>query len=515
MEESREPGSADTELAERGRQLELLVASVSDYAIFVLDTEGVIRSWNLGAERTKGYTADEIIGQHFSVFYTDEDRARDHPANELEIARREGRYEEEGWRVRKDGSLFWANVLITALRDADGELTGFGKVTRDLTSRRLAEEQLRATASELRGANEQLEQFRRMVAGVRDYAIFMLDPGGHVATWNAGAEHIKGYTTEEIIGRHFSVFYTEEDRDRHHPATELEIAAREGRYEEEGWRVRKDGTMFWANVLITAVRNEHGTLVGFSKVTRDLTQRRAAEQELAATQELLRRSNEELDRFASVAAHDLREPLRTVAGFAGLLMSRYGDKLPEGAAPFLDEIAASVDRMQELIDSLLAYARAGELPPPHEPVPIADAADHVLADLQAAVAERHAQVEVRLAADATVAAHQGDVEMLLRNLLSNALKFCDVDMPRVTLAGDRVEGAWRIVVADNGIGVAPEDRDRIFTPFQRLHARAEYPGTGLGLAICKRVVERHGGAIGVDSTPGQGSRFWVTLPAAD
>jgi signal transduction histidine kinase len=279
--------------------------------------------------------------------------------------------------------------------------------------------------------------------------------------------------------------------------------------------VRNDGTTFWASVVITAIRNEHGTLVGFSKVTRDLTQQRLAAQELAATQDQLRRSNEELDRFASVAAHDLREPLRTVAGFAGLLASRYGDRLPEGAAPLLTEIDNSVDRMQELIDSLLTYARAGELAPGHEPVPIAGAADHVLADLQAAVAERRAEIDVQLAADATVTAHQGDLEMVLRNLLSNALKFSDAEQPRVTLAGDRVEDGWRIVVADNGIGVAPEDRERIFSPFQRLHARAEYPGTGLGLAICKRVVERHGGAIGVDSTPGQGSRFWVTLPAAD
>jgi PAS domain S-box-containing protein len=515
MDGSGETGSAGTEQAERGRQLELLVESVSDYAIFVLDPDGVIQTWNRGAERTKGYTPEDIIGQHFSIFYTDEDRERDHPAAELEIAAREGRYEEEGWRIRKDGSRFWANVVITALRDPEGRLTGFGKVTRDLTSRRLAEEQLRATATGLRTANDELEQFRRMVAGVRDYAIFMLDPGGHVATWNAGAEHINGYTTEEIIGRHFSTFYTDEDRERNHPATELEIAAREGRYEEEGWRIRKDGTAFWANVVITALRNEHGTLVGFSKVTRDLTQRREAEQQLAATQEQLRRSNEELDRFASVAAHDLREPLRTVAGFAGLLASRFGDRLPEGAAPFLDEIGASVERMQELIDSLLAYARAGEVAPGHDPVPIAGAAGHVLADLKAAVAERRAEVEVLLAEDATVTAHQGDVEMVLRNLLSNALKFSDAEQPRVTLAGDRVQDAWRIVVTDNGIGVAPEDVERIFSPFQRLHARAEYPGTGLGLAICKRVVERHGGAIGVDSTPGQGSRFWVTLPAAD
>src|SRR3954468_23563014 len=219
-------------------QLRLLVDAVSEYAIFLLDRGGHIQTWNTGARRLKGYTPEEIIGRHFSIFYTQEDIARDHPANELEIAAREGRYEEEGWRLRKDGSRFWANVIITALRDEAGALVGYGKVTRDLTARREAE--------------QQLEQFRFIVAGVRDYAIFSLDPTGHILTWNAGAELIKGYRPDEVIGRHFSLFYTEEDRARDHPAEELEIAAREGRFEEEGWRVRKDGSRFWANVVMTA-----------------------------------------------------------------------------------------------------------------------------------------------------------------------------------------------------------------------------------------------------------------------
>jgi len=216
-----------------------------------------------------------------------------------------------------------------------------------------------------------------------------------------------------------------------------------------------------------------------------------------------------------VAAHDLREPLRTVSGFAGLLETRYREQLPDGAQPLLHEIGASVERMTQLIDDLLAFARAAEAPPPSRPVPVAAAADQVLADLRAAIQQRGAEVDVVVAREARVEAHPADVEMVLRNLLSNALKFSDAESPRVRVAGDRVEEAWRIEVADNGIGIAPEDRERIFTPFQRLHARAEYPGTGLGLAICRRIVERHGGAIGVDSTPGQGSRFWLTLPAAD
>ena len=242
--------------------------------MFVLDPDGIVQTWNPGAERMKGYLRDEIIGQHFSRFYTEEDLARDHPAEELRIAAATGRYEEEGWRLRKDGTRFWANVVITALHDEKGELIGFGKVSRDLTVRRLAEEQTRAKALELEQANRQLAEYRRLVTSVRDYAIFMLDPAGHILSWNPGARHLKGYDPEEIIGRHFSVFYTDEDRARDHPAYELEVAVREGRYEEEGWRVRKDGTRFWAQVTITAVRDDDGRLTGFAKVTRDLSERK-------------------------------------------------------------------------------------------------------------------------------------------------------------------------------------------------------------------------------------------------
>src|SRR3954453_6958629 len=251
-------------------QLALLLDAVAEYAIFLLDTEGRIRSWNTGAHRLKGYNAEEIIGEHFSRFYTPEDLARDHPAHELEIARSEGRYEEEGWRVRKDGSRFWASVLITALFVGD-ELLGYAKVTRDLTARRLAEEQLRVRAAELTVANAELEQFRLMVSGVADYAIFALDAGGHIRTWNDGATRINGYSEDEAVGRHFSIFYTPEDRASDHPAHELDIAAREGRFEEEGWRLRKDGSRFWASVVITALRDDYGVLVGYAKVPRDLT----------------------------------------------------------------------------------------------------------------------------------------------------------------------------------------------------------------------------------------------------
>jgi PAS domain S-box-containing protein len=499
----------------RAQQLALMVDSVTDYAVFLLTPDGQVASWNRGAERIKGYLPEEIIGRDFSVFHTADDRAREHPARELEIAARDGRYEEEGWRVRKDGSRFWANVVITAVRDGRGTLLGYGKLTRDLTARRLSEEQMQASAAELRADNLDLDQFRRLVASVRDYAIFMLDTGGHVATWNAGAENIKGYVEAEIIGRHFSVFYTADDRAREHPAHELEIAARDGRYEEEGWRVRKDGSPFWASVVITAVRDDHGILIGFAKVTRDLTARRAAEEALREAHARLRRSNEELDRFAVVAAHDLSEPLNTVGGFAALLRDVLPPDLPDRAAEYLDHITTSAARMQDLIAGLLDYARSGETARAAQAVDARTAALNVVDDLAAAIREHGADVVVRLEPATLVLADRSDLEMVLRNLVSNAIKFGDPETPRVEVTAEPVDdGAWRIVVSDDGIGIDTVDHARIFEAFERADPKPATAGTGLGLAICERIVRRSGGTIGVDSTPGRGSRFWFSLPRA-
>ncbi|WP_445150794.1 sensor histidine kinase [Baekduia sp. Peel2402] len=510
------PGSVDASgTARRAHELALLVDNIRDYAILLLDAEGTIVSWNPGAERLKGYAAGEIIGQDFSVFYTDEDRAQQQPAKALETARRDGSFEDEGWRVRRDGSRLWAHVLITTIYGEDGALVGFGKVTRDLTQSRLHEQRLRDNAAALAAANDELEQFRRLVLGVRDYAIFLLDPSGCITTWNAGAERTKGYSTAEAIGRHFSIFYTEPDRARDHPANELRIAAATGRYEEEGWRVRKDGSRFWANVVITALRDDDGTVIGYAKVTRDLSERRAADEALQQANERLARSNQELDRFAAVAAHDLQEPLRTISGFAGLLRDRHADALDPTALDYLGHIGGAVERMSHLVDDLLGYARAAE---PAEgsgaTTVLIGAVAAVLDELQATIEARGARVEVDVPADVRVHAERRDVEAALRNLLSNAVKFAAGNDPRVSVSAEPMGDAWRVTVLDNGIGIDPADRPRLFVPFARLSSASEYEGTGLGLAIAQRVVERNGGAIGVSSTVGEGSRFWFTLPAA-
>jgi PAS domain S-box-containing protein len=384
-----------------------------------------------------------------------------------------------------------------------------------VSARRVADERLRENAAQLAASNAELEQFRRLVLSVSDYAIFLLDPGGHVTTWNAGAWRAKGYTEQEIVGRHFSVFYTDADRARDHPADELRMAAETGRYEEEGWRIRKDGSRFWAHVVITTVRDDDGELLGYAKVTRDLTERRQAEQALREANKRLARSNLELDRFAAVAAHDLQEPLRTIAGFSGLLQRRDAGALDEAARDHIDHIAAAVGRMQSLVDDLLGYARAAE---PSglggDTVAVRDAIGLVLEELRATIEERGAAIAVEVADHVDVHAEARDVESVLRNLLSNAVKFADANAPSVTIRATLAASAVQIEVIDNGIGIDPADRPRLFLPFQRLHSAADYPGTGLGLAIAQRVVERNGGSIGVDSVVGRGSRFWFTLPAA-
>jgi PAS domain S-box-containing protein len=491
------------------RQLALLVGQATDYAIFVMDPNGVVQTWNAGAERVKGYRPEEIIGRNFSTFYTEEDKARDHPANELRIAAANGRYEEEGWRVRKDGSRFWANIVITALHDDDGELIGFGKVSRDLTVRRLAEEQTRAKALELEQANKQLAEYRRLVTSVRDYAIFMLDPAGHILSWNAGAQRLKGYEPEEIIGRHFSVFYSAEDRARNHPAFELDIAVRDGRYEEEGWRVRNDGTRFWAQVTITAIRDEQGKLAGFAKVTRDLTERKQSQDELERVVEELRVANEELDRFASVAAHDMTDPLRTISGFAEYLLET--DPPEDKREQYVRHIFDSSQRLSAMLHGLLAYARAGRPRDATAMVEVDMAVQQARDDLAAGIAERDARIEVDLPPDARVQVDRDDLRIILQNLISNAIKFADREDPVVTISAARIAGAWRVTVADNGGGIPPEHQERIFAAFERAPNRRAI-GYGLGLAICQRLVERHGGSIGLKSELGEGTRFWFSLP---
>jgi PAS domain S-box-containing protein len=502
---------AQLALAESQETLELFINSVTDYALFLLDPQGHVLSWNSGAQQIKGYQPGEILGRHFSLFYSPEEQAQGRPEHNLLHAQAEGRFEDEGWRVRKDGTRFWANVVITALRDKKGVLRGFGKVTRDLTERKRAEEALRASE----------ERFRLLVDSAQDYAIFMLDPTGHILTWNRGAQRIKGYEVSEILGQHFSRFYPPEDVAAGKPAWELQVASTKGRLEDEGWRVRKDGTRFWANVIITALRDEKGILRGFGKVTRDLTERKRAEealrqsnvtleQRVATRTAELQRSLEDLQQFAHIVAHDLQEPLRMVTSFVQLLAQRYQDRLDTNAGEYIGYAVEGTQRMYQLLQDLLAYARLEAGQDVRTPINLERVVADTLKILQPALTESGATVTHGPLP--TVVAESKQVGQVVQNLLSNALKFRGPEAPRIHLWAQQQGDKWVIAVQDNGIGIEPQHVERIFGMFQRLHSREAYPGTGMGLAICRKIVERHGGRIWVESTPSQGATFFFTLP---
>ena len=351
--------------------------------------------------------------------------------------------------------------------------------------------------------------FRLLVESVVDYAIFLLEPDGTIASWNAGAWRLKGYTEDEIVGRHFSIFFTPEDIARRHPEHELEVAGGPtGRCEDEGWRVRKDGSQFWANVVITALRGPDGELVGFAKVTRDLTERQRTEGQLRDVADELARSNVELQDFSSAVAHDLRAPVQVIGGFAELLQRRHGDALEGEAAELVGRIRANVDLMNDLINGLLTYSLAGRQALTLEPVPAADAVAAAVEHLSAEIAATDAVLDV--GSLPAVAADRTQLIQVFQNLVANALKF-SAGAPRIDISADRDGPLWHFRVRDDGIGVMPRDRERIFGMFERASDR---PGTGVGLATCRRIVERHGGRIWVESEAGAGSTFHFTWPPA-
>jgi PAS domain S-box-containing protein len=488
-----------------------LVSSVRDYAIFALDPTGHIMTWNEGAERIKGYAASEIIGKHFSVFYPSDKVAEGFPDYELRTAAAQGRFEDEGWRIRKDGSRFWASVIITALRDDDEQLIGFAKVTRDLTERRAAEEELRLSE----------ERFRLIVQTVRDYAIFMLDPSGLIATWNAGAERINGYEGNEIIGRHFSIFYPPEDREWDKPAWELREATRDGRFEDEGWRVRKDGTRFWSNVVITALRDHDGRLVGFAKVTRDLTERRAAEQRSVddarriAAAEAANRVKAE---FLTVMSHELRTPLNAIGGYSDLLEMGVAGPVTEQQREYLERIRTSKQHLLGLINDVLNYSRieAGQTQYQMGDVSLKEVVQStVLMVTPQATAKHIAVVVADSGADLTAWADRFKVDQIMLNLLSNAVKF--------TPEGGRIQvgfmpraGKPSLTVTDTGPGIEPEKWSAIFEPFVQLERSFKNPqeGTGLGLAISRDLARGMGGDLFVESPRGRGATFTLVLRPA-
>jgi PAS domain S-box-containing protein len=354
------------------------------------------------------------------------------------------------------------------------------------------------------------ERFRLLVTGVKDYAILMLDPEGRVASWNAGAERIKGYHAEEILGKHFSVFYPAEEVERGKPHFELKVAAREGRIEDEGWRVRKDGSQFWANVVITALRDEKGRLRGFGKVTRDMTERRRAEEDLETRNSQLEAANEELRAFSYSVSHDLRAPLRAIDGFSLAVLEDYETKLDTEGKTYLQRIRAAAGRMGQLIDGMLNLARISRAGIVRESVDLTPLAEEIAAELQASQPQRNATIVIPPKLPV-----KGDrllLRVVLENLLSNAWKFTSQQSTTNIEVGMKANGSKTVhFVRDNGAGFDMQHADKLFGVFQRLHRENEFPGTGVGLATVQRIIHRHGGRIWAEAAPGEGATFYFML----
>jgi len=667
-------------------QLLQLLGVGGDHAVYVLDSEGKIATWNPGAERLTGYRSDEVLGRDAALFLPPEAAQSGKAQSDLAIARASGRLEEEGWQVRRGGERYWADVVLTAIFDDQGRLWGYLKTVRDLSERRAAAEDLWRSE----------ERLRLLVEAVQDYAIFMLDPEGRVATWNSGAQRLSGYRAEEIIGRHLKTLYLPEDVAAGKAERELQIARERGRVEDEGWRVRKDGTRYWANVVLTAVRDASGQLRGFAKVTRDMTERRKAEEMVAARSreqaaiaqlslsalrlrdvgeamrqvvqavaatldvsivevlelsadrrtfslracagrpesdlgivvraagpesasglalssdapvfvwdlpgerrfpprpDLLARkvvssltvpihgespeapygvlsahctkqraftSNDaaylssianvlaaaiarvradervreaqhqaemqvlrleqaeealrQRDEFLGVAAHELRTPITALR----LRLQSLEQSLRRGTGGGPEEVAEKIQRSMRnttrlavLVERLLDVSRivGGRLTLNREPVDLAEAAADVLEDVkeQAEIAGSELKLEVRARPRAEVDLLR--IEQVLTNLVGNAIKY-GAGKP-VEVAVDQQGDQAGITVKDSGIGIAPQGLERIFNRFERMAPSNSYPGLGLGLYISRRVVDAHGGTIGVTSEEGKGATFEVRLP---
>ena len=488
-----------------------LIEDVLDYAVYMLDPAGNVASWNSGAERFMGYAAAEIVGSHFSRFYDEGDRRSGQPARALDVALREGRFENEGWRVRKDGTRFWARVVMDPIRAPDGSLRGFAKVTRDLTRRRAAEEQLRRSQ----------EEFRLLVQSVTDYGIYMLDPAGNVATWNAGAQRIKGYTQEEIVGQHFSRFYTEEDRAAGVPQRALATAINEGRFENEAWRVRKDGTHFWASIVIDPVREPDGTLRGFAKVTRDITERREAQLELERAREALFHSQkmEAIGQLTGGVAHDFNNLLTAVIGSLELVRKRL--RPDDRNLLLIDNAMQAARRGATLTQRMLAFARRQELDPELASVRELVAGmttlfDHTLGpsivlDVDCPASLPPVRVDVN------------QLEMALLNLVVNARDA----MPRggtIAITAGEVAanpsasfplpaGRYvRLSVRDEGHGMDAATLARATEPF--FTTKGVGKGTGLGLSMVHGLAEQLGGGLQLESAPGAGTTASLWIPVA-
>lgn len=501
-----------------------IMAEIRDYAFILLDQEGNIVDWNNGAEVLEGYPAQEVTGKNLRLLYSREDRDHGLPEKLLQDAKNQGSASYQGRHLRKDGTTFWGYTSITAHTGWDGEIWGYSCIIRNFPERAAAGDKLSAYLGELQRTNEQLrrseERYHRMIDEVQDYAIIFLNVSGEIENWNAGAQNINGYTAAEVIGSSFTIFYTPEDLAAGLPVKLLREASMSGRAVDEGYRVRKDGTRFWASVVITALHDSQNRVIGYSKVTRDLTGRKEAEQAMDQKNRALEQANAQLSSFAFVASHDLKEPLRKIQVFTSRIVET--ESLSEKSTGYVDKILKSASRMQTLIEELLAFSKMSA-PGEKEMVDLNQVITDVRNDLELAIADKHATITSGFLP--TISGTTFQLHQLFFNLFSNSLKFAKMDVdPVISIEYEKVTGPRPahgimdgnkyhcISITDNGIGFSQDQASKIFDVFYRLHSREMFEGTGIGLAIVKRVVENHNGVIATEGKPGQGAKFFVYFP---
>ena len=489
----------------------LLIDAVIDYAIYMIDPDGIITSWNAGARRFKGYEEAEILGQHFSRFYTEEDRLKGMPQRALETAIREGRFEGEGWRIRKDGTRFWCHVVIDPILDPTGKLLGFAKITRDLTDRKMAEEVLKQSE----------QQFRLLVQSVTDYAIYMLDANGRLTNWNPGAQRIKGYLPEEVIGQHFSMFYTPEDRAAGEPKRTLDIAVREGRFENKGWRLRKDGTRFLAHVVVDPIWGETGTLLGFAKITRDITEATRAQHALEQTREALFQAQkmQAIGQLSGGIAHDFNNLLTVILGNLEIVRKRIGDD--SKITRLLDNATQGALRGVSLTQRMLAFARRQELKT--EPVEIPALLEGITGLLRSSLGPT-VVLETRFTeAVEPVLADINQLELAVLNLVTNARDAMPhggkiLIRARSEEASDHsaltpMSGRYVCLsINDTGEGMDDATLAVAMDPF--FTTKGVGKGTGLGLSMVHGFIEQLGGRFIIKSHKGEGTTAELWIPVA-
>jgi PAS domain S-box-containing protein len=487
------------------QRLQLLVNAIHDYAIYMLDAVGRITTWNPGAERFKGYRADEVLGKHYELFFLPEDRAAQVPQNALRIAAREGRFETEGWRLRKDGSQFWSHVVLDAIRTTEGQLLGFAKITRDITSKKESEKAL----------FESEQRFRMLVQGVKDCAIYMLNPEGYITNWNPGAERIKGYSEKEIIGQHFSRFYREAERASGEPARALRTALSEGKYECEAWRVRKDGSLFWAHVLIDPILDENGLHIGFAKITRDITDKKRMDEELKTAERALFQSQklQALGELTGGIAHDFNNLMTVIAGSADFL--RRNRDMPENKKlSYIDGIIESAERATALTSQLLTFGRRQAINPR-----VLDIAERLESARELLGRTLGSKYEIAIDIPETPITIEVDPTQFEAAIVNAVVNARDA-MPnggRITLsASSERQGEKRfarISIADEGMGMPQRVQDRAFDPF--FTTKEVGKGTGLGLSQIHGFATQTGGSAEIESEEGRGTTISMILPASD